>query len=87
MGPKLGLLGPIDYLLFYLAQSFLSLCKSFLTPHLICMVMMLTSFYSLLFADYCVGNVRVLHQLEPFRQGTDSSLHYAPPTHKLMGDL
>ena len=32
MGPKLGLLGPIDFLLVYLAQNFVSLCKAFPNP-------------------------------------------------------
>jgi len=32
MGPKLGLLGPIDCLLVYLAQSFVSLSKAFPNP-------------------------------------------------------
>jgi len=32
MSPKLGLLGPIDCLLVYLAQSFVSLCKTFPNP-------------------------------------------------------
>ena len=32
MGPKLGLLGPNDYILVYFAQSFLSLCKIFPYP-------------------------------------------------------
>jgi len=32
MGPKLGLLGPIDCLLVYLAQSFIRLCKTFPNP-------------------------------------------------------
>jgi len=44
MGPMLGLLGPIDYLLVYLEQSFVSLSKTI-------------ACYSLLFADYCVRNV------------------------------
>ena len=32
MGPKLGLLEPIDCLLVYLAQSFVSLSKAFPNP-------------------------------------------------------
>ena len=32
MGPKLGLLGPIDCLFVYLALSFVSLCKTFPNP-------------------------------------------------------
>jgi len=32
MGPMLGLLGPIDYLLVYLAQSFVNLSKTIPSP-------------------------------------------------------
>ena len=45
----LGLLGPIDYLLVYLAQSFVS--KTI--PSLTACDIRLTSFYSLLLANYC----------------------------------
>jgi len=83
MGPKLGLLGPIDYLLVYLAQSFLSLCKIFPNPRT-CDLHGYGADLILLFRSSLLIIVSemswVLHQLEPFRLGTDSSLHYAPPT-------
>ena len=93
MGPKLGLLGPIDCLLVYLAQSFVSLCKTFPNPtacdlrgyeadHLFTLSSLLIIVLEMSW---------VLHQLKSFRLGLgpiDSSLHYAPPTlHKLMGNL
>jgi len=59
MGPKLGWLGPMDCLLVYLVQSSWKTFK-FSTP---AQSMWFTwlwgwpSFYSLLFADYCIGNV------------------------------
>jgi len=60
MGLKLGLLGPIDYLLVYLAQSFLSSCKIFPNPtacDLHGYVADYPSTLSSLLINYCVGNV------------------------------
>ena len=82
MGPKLGLLGPIDCLLVYLAQSFVSLCKTFPNPTA-CDLHGYEADHLSTLSSLLIIVLEMSWVLKPFRLGLgpiDSSLHYAPPT-------